>query len=303
MLLVGLFQIIVPAVLLLVIGRARQPNRLLWAMNTLSFGMVLAFMWLTARWDILSLHVTTVLPALFLIAVVAGYRRFRAPEEPPSKAVVRIGVVISLALIIFMSGLGWAAWVGYAVPDDAIDLASPLRSGRFVALHGGASPFINAHARVRPQNYALDIVGLNSLGMRAVAFGDRSDLTTYVIFGATLHSPCAGTVVAAVDQYDDLIPPATDTVHLTGNHVLIECNGVEVLLAHLRAGSVRIAVGDEVTTATVVGQVGNTGNTSEPHLHLHAERGGEPGVALDGEAVPITIDGRFLVRGDILQGR
>jgi murein DD-endopeptidase MepM/ murein hydrolase activator NlpD len=45
-----------------------------------------------------------------------------------------------------------------------------------------------------------------------------------------------------------------------------------------------------------LGQVGNSGNSSQPHLHLHAERGGEPGEILVGEAVPITLGGRFLVR-------
>ena len=92
----------------------------------------------------------------------------------------------------------------------------------------------------------------------------------------------------------------TDPEHLAGNHVLIECEGIEVLLAHMKQGRVRVGVGDVVTVKTVLGQVGNTGNTSEPHLHLHAEQGGEPGVILDGKAVPITIDGRFLVRGDII---
>jgi murein DD-endopeptidase MepM/ murein hydrolase activator NlpD len=82
--------------------------------------------------------------------------------------------------------------------------------------------------------------------------------------------------------------------------VLVECEGVEVVLAHIKQGSLRVEVGDSVTVETVLGQVGNTGNTSEPHLHIHAEQGGEPGVILDGKAVPITIDGRFLVRGDII---
>ena len=59
-------------------------------------------------------------------------------------------------------------------------------------------------------------------------------------------------------------------------------------------------VGDSVTTKTTLGKVGNTGNTSEPHLHIHAERGGEPGVILDGVAVPFTIAGQFLTRGDVI---
>jgi len=300
---IGFLQIVVPVLLLATVALARQPSRMLWTMNALSFGVVLGYMWLGARWDIVSVHVRTALPIFFLLAVVVGYQRYRTPEEPPGRAVVAFGVVVSAALIVFMGGLSYAALTGYSVPDEAVDLASPLRAGRYVVLHGGASPLINGHARVRPQNYALDIVELDALGMRAKAFVDRADLSGYFIFGATLYSPCGGTVTAAVDEYAGLAPPETDREHLAGNHVLIECEGVEVLLAHMRRGSLRVAVGDAVATTTVLGQVGNTGNTSEPHLHLHAERGGEPGVALDGQAVPITINGRFLVRGDIVKER
>jgi hypothetical protein len=211
-----------------------------------------------------------------------------------------IGIVANGLLIVLMAGFNWFSFQGYSVPDGTVDLSSPLRGARYVVLHGGASPFTNGHFRVRPQNYALDILGLNVLGMRADMFGDRSDLESYSIFGAELYSPCTGSIAVAMDDYEDLIPPATDAEHPAGNHVLVECEGVEVVLAHMKQGSLRVEVGDSVTVETVLGQVGNTGNTSEPHLHIHAEQGGEPGVILDGKAVPITIDGRFLVRGDII---
>ena len=62
-----------------------------------------------------------------------------------------------------------------------------------------------------------------------------------------------------------------------------------------------VTVGEIVTTGDPLGEVGNSGNTSEPHLHIHAERGGEPGVILDGNSVPITIEGRFLVRNSVFR--
>ncbi len=55
-----------------------------------------------------------------------------------------------------------------------------------------------------------------------------------------------------------------------------------------------------MTTNTLLGQVGNTGNTSEPHLHLHVEKGGETNTILNGVAVPFTINEQYLVRGDVL---
>ncbi len=298
--LISLIQVLVPFFLIGVLVFTRQPNRLSWILNLLAFGLVISLVWAVARWEVASIYLRTLVPILFLVAGVISYRRIRAPESPPSRVITLTGAGIAIGLIVFMSGFNWFSFRGYAVPEGAMDLFSPLRGGRYVVLHGGASPFTNGHFRVRPQNYALDILGLNALGMRADIFGDSSDLQSYSIFGAKLYSPCAGTVTVAVDEYEDLVPPVTDPEHLAGNHVLIECKGIEVLLAHMKRGSVRVEVGEAVTVETVLGQVGNTGNTSEPHLHLHAEQGGEPGVILDGQAVPVTIEGRFLVRGDVI---
>lgn len=300
---IGLVQVLVPLLLIGALAIHRKPNRLMWMLTTVAFGMVIGFMWVSTRWDISSIHLRTLFPILFLVASIISYRRIGAPNSPLSKMQTIIGIVANGLLIVLMAGFNWFSFQGYSVPDGTVDLSSPLRGARYVVLHGGASPFTNGHFRVQPQNYALDILGLNALGMRADIFGDRSDLESYSIFGAELYSPCTGSIAVAMGDYEDLIPPATDPEHPAGNHVLVECEGVEVLLAHMKQGSLRVEVGDSVTVETVLGQVGNTGNTSEPHLHIHAEQGGEPGVILDGKAVPITIDGRFLVRGDIIAER
>ena len=301
--LIGLFQILVSLFLVGQTAIMRQPDRVRWTLHTLAYGMVIGFMWAVARWDIATIHLRTILPVLFLVASLLSYRRITAPKTPPRTIQTLIVMGTNGLLIVLLGGFNWLAFRGYSVPEGTVDLSSPLRGSRSVVVHGGASPFINGHARVRPQTYALDILGLNVLGRSARAFGSRRELESFTIFGASIYSPCAGTVAAAVDNYEDLIPPTTDPEHPAGNHVLVECGDVEVLLAHMKQGSVSVQVGTSVTVDTVLGQVGNTGNTSEPHLHVHAERGGEPGVVLDGEAVPITIEGRFLVRGDVLRER
>jgi murein DD-endopeptidase MepM/ murein hydrolase activator NlpD len=53
-----------------------------------------------------------------------------------------------------------------------------------------------------------------------------------------------------------------------------------------------------VVIGTVLGEVGNSGGTDEPHLHIHAQRPGPPGMAMAGDPLPMLIAGRFLVRGD-----
>ena len=296
----GLFYVIVPLLLIGLIAVKRAPNILLWMVTIVSFGSVIVYMWASARWEIVSIYFRSIFLVAFVVAALFSYTRIKKPETPPKKIVTVFSVGLHLLLIVFFSGLNWFSFRGYLTPENSIDVVSPFRSGKQIVLHGGASPFINGHFHVKPQNYALDIVGLNTVGMRASSISGGSNLDDYVIYGASVYSPINGIITVVVDEYDDLTPPNTDTEHLAGNHVLIKGEGVEVLLAHLKKGSVSVKVGTMVTTNTLIGNVGNTGNTSEPHLHMHIEKDGEPNTVLDGNAVAFTINNRFLVRGDIL---
>jgi murein DD-endopeptidase MepM/ murein hydrolase activator NlpD len=88
-----------------------------------------------------------------------------------------------------------------------------------------------------------------------------------------------------------------DSDHKLGNYVILECDDVQIVLAHLRKGTVQVAAGEPVAKGDKLGEVGNSGNSSEPHLHLHVQRPPAEGAApISGEPVPFTIDGRYLVR-------
>lgn len=70
------------------------------------------------------------------------------------------------------------------------------------------------------------------------------------------------------------------------------------LLAHFRPGSVRVRTGERVTIGQPVGEVGNSGNTTEPHLHISAQLPGSANEPLSGEPLAIAIDGEYWVRND-----
>jgi Na+-translocating ferredoxin:NAD+ oxidoreductase RnfC subunit len=93
----------------------------------------------------------------------------------------------------------------------------------------------------------------------------------------------------------DLTPPEMNAKNPEGNHVSLTCDGKEamIIMAHLQRGSITVKKGDKVKEGQIIGRVGNSGNTSEPHLHIHAER--------DGTGIPLRFDGRFLVRNHLVR--
>jgi hypothetical protein len=114
-------------------------------------------------------------------------------------------------------------------------------------------------------------------------------------------------VVVAVDGLPDLPVPERDREHMAGNHVIVSCDlsarpagegapEVWVVLGHLRQGSVRVSPGDVVAVGDPLGRVGNSGNTDEPHLHIHAQTPGTTAAPLSGEPLPMLIDGAWLAR-------
>ena len=124
------------------------------------------------------------------------------------------------------------------------------------------------------------------------------DPRAYRIYGARVLAPCAGRVVLTVDGLPDMRVPEMDREHMAGNHVLLRCAEADVLIGHLSPGSVQVRVGDAVVTGVWLGTVGNSGNTGEPHLHVHAQRPGPVSAPFSGDPLPITFNGRFPVRGD-----
>jgi hypothetical protein len=242
------------------VNKSKQDYRLPSFTNVYRYiGAFLLYIFLAGRWDWLSYYLRYVFPVLFVVAANASYRRVRS--------------------LPFFAYAGRARWT-----NNGGSLLSLL-----VFLY---------HNSNSAQQYALDIVELNLAGARAWGIHPAA-LERYVIFRQTIHSPCEGTVAAALDGLPDLIPPAADREHPAGNHIVISCEGVDVLLAHMRNGSVAVRAGDRVIAGQPLGAVGNTGNTSEPHLHIHAVRAGSK-EALEGDGVPILFEGMFPVRNTTL---
>ena len=127
-----------------------------------------------------------------------------------------------------------------------------------------------------------------------------SDPAAYVIYGVPVYAPCSGVVKIAMDGLPDMPVPQKDRDHMAGNHVLLRCAGADVLLGHLQPGSLKVTAGDQIAVGQPIGAVGNSGNTGEPHLHIHAQQAGTTLEPISGNPLPIRMDGRFLVRNGLV---
>jgi len=275
-------------------------TRLDWLLYGVALVVYAAWAYATLPWWLVSSWLRPVLPVVLLAGAALSYPRAAALPWGPLHPIGNDGWTAAVALLLTLR-LSQAIR-GRRVTVKALNLSFPLRYGAYVVGHGGSTAPINYHVVDHSQKYALDVLKIDRAGRRARGLYPR-DPRRYHIFDDVLYSPCDGTVVRAVDGLPDLDPPRSDPARAAGNHVLLEHDGTKILLAHLRQGSVAVADGARVRRGQPLGRVGNSGNTSEPHLHIHAERGGAPDVAGTGEAVPLLFDSRFLCRNDLVGAR
>ncbi len=176
-----------------------------------------------------------------------------------------------------------------------IQLASPLGPGSYLVANGGTGTDVNAHRAYWAIGHGVDIIALDAWGLRADGIMP-ADPRRYLIFERPVLAPCSGTVVASVDGLPDMMVPKVDHAHLAGNHVVLRCANADILLGHFRKGSLRAGTGQRLRTGELIAAVGNSGNTSEPHLHINAQKPGTAALPYSGAPMPIRIDGRYLVR-------
>ena len=152
-------------------------------------------------------------------------------------------------------------------PLDPVTIVSPLTEEWFVS-QGGRAELVNYHYVTSAQRDAFDIVQI--VDGRTHQPGS-TDLDSYHIFGAPLLAPASGVVTSVVDGLADQPIGSADYEHQAGNHLVIDISdGRYLMLAHLREGSIEVEVGARVAAGQVIARVGNSGNTTEPHVHIQA---------------------------------
>lgn len=184
-----------------------------------------------------------------------------------------------------------------AVRPADVHMAFPLPDARWAAINGPGilsehrtqSVYLNGERHLS-QRYAYDFVGLDRRGRLHDGKGEQAG--QWHGFGQPVTAGIRGRVAQVFTGFDD--NPKVGEVDAAnrrspcGNGVVVEVSPQRFLsYCHLRRGSVTLVPGAAVEPATVIGQVGNSGNSDAPHLHLHLSDRPEP---LKGEGFPIRFD-------------
>jgi murein DD-endopeptidase MepM/ murein hydrolase activator NlpD len=214
------------------------------------------------------------------------------PDEVTQEAgTVRLGEGEPLRIGPPLQGAGWVAVNACCEFSQHRGAMLPV-GGRINGTERYAIDWIQIEPERAPETLAQ--------GLLPSFRGDPERNEDYLAYGQPLLAVGDGTVVKVVDHYGDAtpqhLPPGLGLEELGGNTVIIDLgDGFYAFYAHVKPGSITVSEGDRVRRGDVIGRLGNSGNSTEAHLHFHVMRGLAPLAAINW---PFVID-EFDVEGSL----
>lgn len=142
--------------------------------------------------------------------------------------------------------------------------------GEWTIFWGGDTRELNYHVDYDQQKTAFDIVQTNEKNLSYKTDGRSNE--DYYVFGQEIIAPAAGEVVQVIDGVKDNIPGQMNTLYVPGNTVIIKTIHDEYFFfAHFKQQSIVVKQGQKVAQGDLLGLCGNSGNSSEPHLHFQIQ--------------------------------
>ncbi|OFD64313.1 hypothetical protein BWGOE4_18530 [Bacillus mycoides] len=233
-----------------------------WSVVYLANGVISVIVW----WSIQAFSLVSIVILIGSVLLFIWKGIFR-------KQIDRTLLLIVLFSIIGAWPVGWFANVGgLAYPADVHSMSHkivvrfPLNERALVGW-GGDRLETNYHVIKPNERWAYDI-------LIPPAEVKSSKLEDYGIYGVKVMAPASGTVVSVNNDEKDLVPGSDDFQSMAGNHIYLRLDetGTFLFLAHLKKGSIKVKEGQHVNEGEVLAQVGNSGSSSEPHLHIHHQR-------------------------------
>jgi murein DD-endopeptidase MepM/ murein hydrolase activator NlpD len=191
---------------------------------------------------------------------------------------------------------------GLYITDPPAEIAAPERNAtvlqlpfreEWTVLWGGPTEKQNQHVPFRNQRRAIDLVIQDEQGRSHSGDGTRN--ADYLCYNKEILAPGSGTIVTVIDGVPDNTPGSMNPYAAVGNCVILQHATNEFsVLAHLQPQTIRVKPGDRVQPGQLLGRCGNSGNSSEPHLHFHLQH---TAVLQDGTGIEPFFQGVQLKRG------
>ena len=180
-------------------------------------------------------------------------------------------------------------------------------NGAWTVFWGGDTKELNYHVVSKAQKNAFDIVIKDKTGKSYKTDGKTNE--DYYAFGKEIFAPCDGIIVLVVDGVKENKPGELNPIYVPGNSVILKTMNNEYLLfAHFKHHSIKVKEGEKVKQEQVLGLCGNTGNSSEPHLHFHIQNVEDMNIATGVKCYfdKIIVNGQIKndyspIKGDIIQ--
>jgi hypothetical protein len=220
-------------------------------------------------------------------------------------------VPVSLVLTFDLAGKIGRLWIkaeAVAHPTVHLDYETKAKlelpfHGEWWVFWGGRMPHENSHVVSRDQRFAYDFV-VRRGGKRHHGSGRVN--SEYYCFGLPIVAPAAGRIVWLSGGVDDNRPGQTNARQPIGNGVVLDHGAGEFsVMAHFQRDSLTVKLGQVVAAGDTLGRCGNSGKSTEPHLHYHLQDGPVP---LEGDGLPAFFhryqaDGKLIEKGEPSRGQ
>jgi hypothetical protein len=232
-----------------------------------------------ALWYMFPVPIALACAVLLAMAFWRSWRRREVPNRRQLEAFVTLGLVAG----------SLAAFRTYPSSHDErpsdVRFRLPL-DGPVTVAWGGPTLEVNYHGVMPDQRWAYDLlVTVDGKTFRR----DGTTLQDYHAYGRPVRAPAAGLVRATHDREPDGPIGQWRFLGAMGNHLVLEvAPGQFLFIAHLQPGSLSVVPGDRAEAGQVLGRVGNSGNSSEPHVHMHLQDTSTP---FFGEGIPFYFHG------------
>lgn len=189
------------------------------------------------------------------------------------KRLISFGLLLlfPISFIVFM---GTNGNIMSAFPSTHANYKSKVRyrlplDGDIAVAWGGNTADVNYHVIAPDQRWAYDLLVIKNGSTHT---GSGKNVEDYYCYNLPVLSPADGKVIAVYDKMQNAKIGELGAEPAHGNHVIIETAPKEyMILCHMKPKSILVKKGDVVKQGQEIGRVGNSGNTSEPHLHIHLQ--------------------------------